>query len=181
MIRRLAFFALFAILPLFLLACATGGHGNHGTSHHRVEGSPASDIPIDWYSLSEGRAIALEQKMPMMVDFYAPEGCYRCEKYSKYLWSNPEIVEMVKQDFILVRINLMANMTSEEIAFGRKYDYDYNCMLIFLDCNGDIIEDVSGKNMCFVDYVEPDWFRKHLDRALEQNALVVQNMPAKQN
>lgn len=175
--RRLTFFALLVILPLFLLACASG---HHGTAHHRVEDSPASDIPIDWYSLSEGRALALEQQKPLMVDFYAPEGCYRCEKYAKYLWSNPEITEMVKKDFILVRINLAANMTSEEIAIGRKYDYDYNCMLIFLDCNGEIIEDVSGTNMCFVDYVEPDWFRKHLDRALAQNALVVQNKAAKQ-
>ena len=179
--KRMVRFALLLLVPLSLLACASGGHhAHHGTAHHRVSDSPASNIPMDWYSLAEGRKLAMEQRKPIMVDFYAPEGCVRCEKYAKYLWSNPELVEMVEKDFILVRINLFANMTSEEIAIGRKYDYNYDCMLIFLDCTGEIIEDVSGENMCFVDYIEPEWFRKHLDRAIEQNAIVAQKMDTAQ-
>jgi len=164
---------LLAILPLFLLA-ACGGHMGHGGSHSLVEGSMASDIPIPWHSLANGKVLALEQKKPIIVDFYAPAGCSRCDKMARYVWSNPQIAEAVKRDFVLVRMDLTQNMTKEEIELGRKYDYDYDCLLIFCDSKGEVIEDVSGKRMCFADFVEPEWFIGYLNRAKEVSAARLQ-------
>lgn len=176
-VNRFLRFAFCLFIALSLVACATGGHkGHHSPSAQRVEDSPASNIPMDWYSLSEGREVALKEHKPIMLDFYAPEGCYRCELYAKHIWSNPELKTLVEEEFVLVRVNLAANMTSEEVAIGRKYDYNYDCMLIFLDCTGEIIEEASGGNMCFADFVKPEFFRQKMDHAIAQNAIVVRKM-----
>ncbi len=156
-------------LTLALAGCA-GHHMGHGGSHGRVDGSMASDIPIPWHSLTAGKALALEQKRPIIVDFYAPEGCSRCDKMAQHVWSNPEIAEAVNRDFVLVRMDLTQNMTKEEIELGKKYDYGYDCLLIFLDAKGEVIEDVSGKRMCFADFVQPEWFIGYLNRAKEVSA-----------
>ncbi|GAB4249048.1 thioredoxin family protein [Deferrisoma sp.] len=161
-------FPLFA--ALLLGACATGGHmAHHGTAHQRVEGSLASDIAIPFYSLEEGKRLAAEQKRPIIVDFYAPEGCSRCDRFAKHIYNNPEIGRYITENFVLVRINLMGNMTRDEIALGRKYDYNYDCLLVFLDYRGEVIEDLSGKRMCFADFIEPEWFKQYLARAVEEN------------
>lgn len=155
---------------LFLSACA--GHHQHHRMHGssaRVEGSLASDIPIPWHSLAAGKELAREEKKPMIVDFYAPEGCSRCDLMAKHVWGNPEIAQVVKDDFVLVRMDLLQNMTREEIELGRKYDYNYDCLLIFLDSHGEVIEDLSGNRMCFADFIQPEWFIGYLNRAKEVN------------
>ena len=155
----------------FVAGCATT-QGSRGTAHLRVEGSLASDIPLEWLPLAEAKRVAMEQKKPMLVDFYVPEGCSRCNGLAEKVYADPEIARMIRDEFVLVRINIMANMTRDEIALGRKYDYNYNCLMVFLDYRGEVIEDLSGKRMCFPDYIEPEWFKRYLQRAVEANRAV---------
>ncbi|MHB8765889.1 MAG: thioredoxin family protein [Deferrisomatales bacterium] len=155
-------------LAALLTGCAAGQQGDHmghGSSHLRTEGSLASDIPIPFHSLAEGRDLALGQKQPLLVDFYAPEGCSRCDKMAKHLYGNPEIAQYIDENFVLVRIDLTKNMTGDEIALGRRYDYNYDCLLIFLDHRGEVIEDVGGSRMCFPDFIEPQAFVDYLAMA----------------
>ncbi len=155
----------------FAVGCAVN-HGSRGTAHLRVEGSPASDIPLKWFPLAEAKRLALEQKKPMIVDFYVPEGCSRCNALAENVYADPAIARTIRDEFVLVRINLMANMTRDEIALGRKFDYNYDCLMVFLDYRGEVIEDLSGQRMCFPDYVEPEWFKRYLQRAAEANRAV---------
>jgi hypothetical protein len=87
---------------------------------------------------------------------------------AKYVWSNPQIAEAVERDFVLVRLDLTRTLGKDEIELGRKYDYNYDCLLVFLDHQGEVIEDVSGNRMCFADAIDPAWFLGYLDRAKEQ-------------
>lgn len=152
-------------LAFLLTACATGPHSGHlGTAHMRRD-TPASDIPLRWHALPEGKRVAAAEHKPLLVDFYAPEGCSRCDKMAAHVYGNPEIARYIEEGFVLVRIDLTANLTREEIALGRKYDYNYDCLLVFLDPGGNVIEDLSGRRMCFTDYIEPQAFIDYLSRA----------------
>ncbi len=171
---RSRFIAAAVLIPLALGACATGGQNRRsGTAHMRIEDSVASNIPLDWYTLEDAMRLAREQKKPIIVDFYFPEGCSRCEGLATKMYTDPEVADIIKNQFLLVRINLNENMTKEEIALGRKFDYDYNCLMIFLDYRGEVIQDLSGNRMCFPDYIDPAWMKKYLARALEANAEAV--------
>ncbi len=158
-----------ALLALTLLGCA-GGHAGHGVSHGTGGETVATNVPFPVYRLAEGKSLAAEQKKPMIVDFYAPEGCSRCDRLAKYVYSKPEIARHLRDEFVVVRIDLTQNLTKEEIELGRRYEYDYDCLLVFCDSKGDVIEDLSGKRMCFADFIEPEWFIGYLDRAKEVNA-----------
>jgi thioredoxin-related protein len=116
--------------------------------------------------LTDAKELASKLGKPMLVDFYVPEGCDRCERMDRDLWGNPEIARRVNEGFVPVRIDLTRNMTREEIALGRKYDYKYDCLLLFLDHRGEVIEDAGGGRMCFAEFVSAEWFLGHLERAL---------------
>ncbi len=153
------------LLPFIIGACATGG----STAHLRVKGASGSDIPLEWLPLAEGKRVALERQKPILVDFYVPEGCGRCDRMAKHLYNDPEIARYIEENFILVRINIEADMSRDEIELGRRYDYNYSCLLVFLNYRGDVIGDAAGQRMCFPDFVEPAWFKKYLSRAVEEN------------
>ncbi len=148
--------------------CAAGhqGHAGHGgRPPWRDTGSLAADIPIPSYSLAEGKDLAFLQEKPMMVDFYAPEGCSRCDLMARHLWGNPEIARYVEEHFVLVRVDLTGHMTREEIELGRRYDYKFDCLLIYLDYRGEVLTDAGGGRMCFADFIEPETFLKMLSHA----------------
>lgn len=169
---RLAARSVPALLALALLGCAGGhaGHVGHGGPGGSGGDAVAENVPFPVHPLAEGKALALEQKKPLIVDFYAPEGCSRCDRLATHVYSKPEIARRLRDEFVVVRIDLTRNLTSEEIELGRRYEYKYDCLLVFLDGKGEVIEDLSGKRMCFADFIAPEWFLGHLDRAQEVNA-----------
>ncbi len=119
---------------------------------------------VNWHSLEEGLQKAKIEKKPMIVDFGIGKGCPRCEFLQKNVYSKDEIVKKINSDFIPVFINLMKELTPEEKALGEKYDYKNDCLLLFLDSEGNIIKDPGGKKMCFADKVEPGVFMKYLEQ-----------------
>lgn len=116
-----------------------------------------------WLSLKEGMEKSKTEKKPLIVDFFYGKGCPRCEELQKDTYDEPSIAKKIMDDFIPVRIDLRNKLTEEEEAFGNRFDYKNECMLIFLDCNGDVIKDPFGKKLCFMDTVEPEQFIAYLD------------------
>ena len=45
----------------------------------------------------------------------------------------------------------------------KKYDYKSDCLLLFLDYDGNVIKNPEAGRMCFPDKIEPEVFIKYLD------------------
>jgi len=118
---------------------------------------------VNWHSLKDGMVKAKAERKPLLVDFAVAEGCPRCEFLQKNVYSKDEIVKKINSDFIPVFVDLSKKLTPEEKALGEKYDFKNDCLLLFLDSNGDVIRESDEGKMCFADKVEPEVFIKYLD------------------
>ncbi|MGD1074893.1 MAG: thioredoxin family protein, partial [Thermodesulfovibrionales bacterium] len=119
---------------------------------------------VKWLSLKEGMEKAKIEKKPMIVDFFFGKGCPRCEKLQANVYENPSIARKIMDDFVPIMVDLTKKkLTKEEEALGNKYDFKNDCLLLFLDPEGNIVKDPGGKRLCFVDYVEPNVFIQYLD------------------
>lgn len=118
---------------------------------------------IKWHSLKEGKERAKREGRPMIVDFAIAEGCPRCEAMQKNIYSKKEIADKINMDFIPVLIDLAKELTDDEKRLGEEYDFKNDCLLIFLDPDGKVIKEPSGKRLCFVEPLEPSIFIRYLD------------------
>ncbi|MCL4455931.1 MAG: thioredoxin family protein [Nitrospirae bacterium] len=129
---------------------------------------------IKWLTLKEGTEKAKIEKKPMIVDFFYGKGCPRCDLLQRIAYDNPAIAKKLMNDFIPVRVDLTRTLTKEEERLGNQYDFKDECLLLFLDHNGNIIKDPVGKKFCLIDAKEPqwlshleaEWFAKYLDAVL---------------
>jgi len=132
-----------------------------------VSPAPAA-AEIQWLPLKEGMEKAKDEKKPMIVDFFYGKGCPRCEALQKGVYDNPAIAKKIMDDFVPIKVDLTKKLSPEEEKLGNQYDFKNDCLLLFLDPQGTIIKDPSGKKLCFVENVEPDWFIKYLDMIRQQ-------------
>lgn len=123
----------------------------------------AGDTGIQWLSLKAGMEKAKEENKPLIVDFYYGKGCPRCEAMQEQVYNNPSIAAKVMKDFIPVRVDLKKKLTKGEEDLGNKYNFRNDCLLLFLDPQGEIINDTMGKRMCFIDKINPQWFIDYLN------------------
>ncbi len=118
---------------------------------------------LKWFSLKDGMEKAKIEKKPMIVDFFFGKGCPRCEALQKYVYDDPSIAKKMMDDFIPIRIDLTKKLTAEEEKLGNQYDFKNDCLLLFLDQDGNIVKGPGGKRLCFIDKIEPDVFNSYLD------------------
>lgn len=118
---------------------------------------------IKWHSLKDGKERAKIEKKPMIIDFSVAEGCPRCEAMQKNIYSKKEIADKINKEFIPVRIDLAKELSVEERKLGEEYDFKNDCLLLFLDSDGRIIKDSTGKRLCFMDAIDTQVFLKYLD------------------
>lgn len=120
---------------------------------------------VEWFSLNEGMEKARAEKKPLLVDFAVAKGCPRCEFLQKNVYSKDEIARKINSDFvpIFISLDLSKKLTPEEKALGEKYNFKEDCLLLFLDYNGNVIKDPDAGLMLFADRIEPDVFIKYLD------------------
>jgi hypothetical protein len=152
-----------ALIALLAASCAGGIHGMHGD---QAAGVPTYAEDVNWHTLAEGKELARTQKKPMVVDYAVPKGCDRCDFLQDNVYSQKEIVDKINADFIPIWINLdqsSRQMTEEEKRLGEKYDYNKDCLLLFLDHEAKVITDPEGKKFCFAEEVEPEDFNSYLD------------------
>lgn len=118
---------------------------------------------VKWMSLKEGSEKARTEKKPMVVDFFFGEGCPRCVKLVQNVYKHPTIVSRLNNDFVPVMVDLSKKLTAEEEALGNAHDYKNDCLLLFLDPDGNVVKDPMGKKLCFVEDLDPEIFGKYLD------------------
>jgi len=152
--------AAFSALMFLWLAPAQAAH----EGHERL--SPAYAADVGWHTLAEGRKIAAETNKPMLVDFAVPEGCPRCDFLKNNVYNRDEIVAKINRDFVPIWVDLSRKLTPEEDALGKLYDYNNDCLLLFLSPSGELLKDPEGRRMCFVDKIEPQVFIEYLDHVL---------------
>jgi thioredoxin-related protein len=118
---------------------------------------------VKWFSLNEGMEKARAEKKPLLVDFAVAKGCPRCEFLQKNVYSKDEIARKINSDFVPIFIDLSKKLSPEEKVLGEKYDYKSDCLLLFLDYEGNVIKNPETGRMCFPDKIEPEVFIKYLD------------------
>ncbi len=94
---------------------------------------------MKWYkSFDEGKAVAQKENKPMLVYFWAV-WCQYCEKLHTEVYSAPEISSLLKEQFVLVSVDLDSNR-----ADAQKFGVAYPPHLIFATSSGDIIFRIPG-------------------------------------
>jgi thioredoxin-related protein len=126
---------------------------------------------IQWMSLKDGLVKAKIEKRPLIVDFFYGKGCSRCESLQKNVYHDPSISKKIVNSFVPVRIDLNKPLTAQEDALGKKFEYKNDCLLLFLDPNGELIHDANGKKLSFVDTLDPKSFDAYLDMIMKQYEL----------
>jgi thioredoxin-related protein len=118
---------------------------------------------VTWLTLKAGLEKAKLEKKPVLVDYYFGKGCPRCEKLDKEEYNNPAIAQKIMSDFIPVRVDLTKKLTEDEEKLGEKYQYKKDCMLLFLDSEGNIINDSKGKGLSCATMIDSEMFSQYLD------------------
>jgi len=124
------------------------------------------DTQVDWVTLENGEQLAKESGKPLLVDFFVKEGCGRCEKMDANIYNEPQIANYINTHFVPVRIDLEGGMTKTEAALGKRYDYRYECLLLVLDSNMNVINDEEAGNLCFASTLKPEAFIGYLERTV---------------
>lgn len=72
---------------------------------------------LNWHSnFEDGQKVAVEQDKPILVYFWAT-WCEYCEKMQTEVYPDPEINEILKNDFVLVAVDIDINEEDAQ-AFG---------------------------------------------------------------
>lgn len=143
----------------------TGGCAAHRQSHAEHGGrlGPSYAPLVAWHSLADGREMAAKLNKPMLVDFAVPENCSRCTFLQENVYNRTAIVGKINADFVPIWVDLTGKLTVEEARLGEAFDYRNDCLLLFLDSRGRVIKDPDGRQLCFVDEIEPKEFIGYLD------------------
>lgn len=94
---------------------------------------------LDWYNdFEEGQRAAFEQDKPMLVYFWAT-WCEFCVKMETEVYPNPEVNKILKEDFVLVAINIDDNKEDAN-AFGVRVPPAEK----FVTPQGEIMDSIGG-------------------------------------
>ncbi|MBN8705072.1 MAG: thioredoxin fold domain-containing protein [Bacteroidetes bacterium] len=69
---------------------------------------------LKWHDFNEGIELAQKQKKYILVDFYT-DWCGWCKKMDKDTYTNPTVMQILKKNFILIKVN------AEDAAKSAKY------------------------------------------------------------
>jgi thioredoxin-related protein len=114
----------------------------------RSDSGPSSES-IKWYSYDEGTQLGEKEGKKVVLNFYA-DWCTFCAKMDKETFNTPEIVTLLNQQFISIKVN---KDKQEEIA--RKYFVRGLPMTWFMEPDGDKISSLPG-------YIPPEMFMQIL-------------------
>jgi thiol:disulfide interchange protein DsbD len=144
-----------------------------------VRGDCPHNIPC-FYDFKKGLAHAREVDKPVLVDFTG-YSCENCRRMEDNVWSEPDILSMLKEDYVLVSLYVdkrkklpkgeqyVSEVTGEEVTTeGEKWiDFQISCFnhnaqpfYVPLDHQGDKLADPKG-------YVDAQTYRKFLQKGLK--------------
>lgn len=92
-------------------ACADAGVRKYSESLHAPHGLCA------FFDYEEGMTYARKTGKPVIIDFTG-KGCVNCRKMEDYVWVDPRVLKILKEDFVL--ISLYVDL-KRELAENEKY------------------------------------------------------------
>ncbi|MFQ5975244.1 MAG: thioredoxin family protein [Candidatus Hydrothermarchaeales archaeon] len=94
---------------------------------------------MTWYNTYEaGQKVALAENKPMLVYAWAI-WCTYCKKLHTEVYSDPEVSKYLKEDFVLIAIDLDSNK-----ADAQRFAFQYPPYLVFLTPAGEKITEIPG-------------------------------------
>jgi hypothetical protein len=114
-------------------------------------------------AISEGSIKAKNVIRPRIVDSSHVNGCSRYESLQKNVYDDPLISKKIMDYFVPVKIDLTTPLAADEDAFGIKFSFEKDCLLLFLDHNGELISDSQMKKLSFDEKIDPKRFDSYLD------------------
>ena len=91
--------------------------------------------PLFLGSLLEARQKSVEKKLPYLMIFEA-DWCSPCQWMEKFTYSDPELIEMMSEDYAVVKMNIDE---FEGYALKAQYDVNYLPTFLFFDTNNVLI------------------------------------------
>lgn len=106
---------------------------------------------IKWYDFNTGLDIAIKTGKPVFVDFYA-DWCYWCKEMDRKTFSDKEVIDYVKKNYIAVRIDtddqrkkiIYKNQTYNSQSFSEAMGIEGLPTTLFIDKKGNIITSYPG-------------------------------------
>jgi thiol:disulfide interchange protein len=89
-----------------LIGAARGDHGAGGGNCGDAKYSDFLHLPHGlkgYYDFDEAMACSNEQNKPLFIDFTG-HGCVNCREMEANVWSDPRVLKMLQEDFIIVAI-----------------------------------------------------------------------------
>jgi len=114
-----------------------------------------------YFDLEEGMTAAKKLKKPVMLDFTG-HTCANCRKMEEQVWKQPEVLERLKKDFVLISLyvdestplpaeeqytdaegNFISTVGEKNLAYEKaKFGINAQPLYMFLDTNGEPLSDV---------------------------------------
>ncbi len=69
-----------------------------------IDCAMAAADSIKWYSYEQGRSLARDKGLKVIVNFYA-DWCHYCKKMEKETFADPAVISYVNRHFVPIRIN----------------------------------------------------------------------------
>ena len=73
---------------------------------------------VTYFDYAEALEAARKQNKPLMLDFTGIN-CVNCRKMEGQVWSDPEVMQRLKQDFVIV--SLYVDVQNLELPEGEQY------------------------------------------------------------
>jgi thiol:disulfide interchange protein DsbD len=114
-----------------------------------------------YFDLEEGMTAAKKLKKPVMLDFTG-HTCANCRKMEEQVWKQPEVLERLKKDFVLISLyvdestslpaeeqytdaegNFISTVGEKNLAYEKaKFGINAQPLYMFLDTKGEPLSDV---------------------------------------
>jgi len=129
-----------SILALVILIGFAYGSANIAFKNFKLSDDKNAYLGnLTWYKdLAYGMELAQQENKPILVYFWAV-WCQFCEKFETETLPNPEVRNLLLNDFILVAVDL-----DEDRDTPRMFGVSYPPYELFLDADGNVIESVPG-------------------------------------
>jgi thioredoxin-related protein len=141
-------FYIFLIVFIFVTqinACAKSSGGDGPTQK-------GSFVKVIWYGFNEGMKVAMAQKKPMIIDFYA-DWCAWCKRMDEEVFCDSGVAKRLKDDFICIRIYTDKD-PNETLRYKQHVlsKPEFSSMVgiqglptvVFMDRNADLITKIPG-------------------------------------